>query len=147
MHLMQLEFEFICDEVVPDWKYTYPAEWTVVNVGCGDGIGRQRTAVESCPARGGCNCTHKRPNLPIETEMQPSCSASANMTLSGQPADCENGALNGEWTYQGDTADGKKYYMRDTKWERYGVVYLFFDKDGDAGTRQTLMPHPLRILL
>ena len=72
---------------------------------------------------------------PISTPSAPAgTSTSANLRLSGQPADCENGSLNGEWIYQGNTADGKKYYMRDTEWDRYGVLYLFFDKDGDAGT-------------
>lgn len=67
MRLLPLSFDPICDEVMPDWKYTYPAEWTVVNVGCGDGIGRQRTEVQSCSAPQPCSCKNARA-LHTETE-------------------------------------------------------------------------------
>lgn len=64
---MKLTFKPICHYT--NWEYTYPDEWVTVNQGCGDGIGRQRTEVESCRARGGCLCKNKR--IPrIEHEMQ-----------------------------------------------------------------------------
>lgn len=57
---LELSFQPICEQTAPDWTYRYPAEWSVVNAGCGTGIGRQRTEVGFCSARGGCNCKNKR---------------------------------------------------------------------------------------
>ena len=107
MHLMQLTFE---PAIAPDRTYDYKDTRA------------PQTQTEKQPLRGG-------------AVVVDGARTSANLRLSGQPADCENGSLNGEWIYQGTTADGKKYYMRDTKWGGYGVLYLFFDKNGDAGTK------------
>eukprot|EP00729_Bicosta_minor_P032714 gene32714-biopygen11612 len=137
---MSLSFQPICATTAPDWTYTYPAEWTDVNEGCGTGIARQRIAAEACPARGGCDCQNKRATLPIETEMQKACGEGtpADVTMKGQPSDCFGGELNGVYAYEGDTADGKRYYSHKTGsvYQSGGappVVYLFFDRDDDNG--------------
>ena len=52
--------------------------------------------------------------------------------MSGQPTSCYGGPMNGVWTYQEDTADGKHYYMRDAG-PSYGVAYLYFDRRWDGG--------------
>ena len=44
---------------------------------------------------------------------------------------CNGDALNGDYAYKGNTADGKYYYAYDTK-TSYGIVYLFYDKDSDG---------------
>lgn len=62
----------ICTTPALDWTYTYPAEWTTVNAGCGTGIARKRTEVESCPAHAVCDCANKR-TPQTETEVQQTC--------------------------------------------------------------------------
>lgn len=54
-----------------------------------------------------------------------------NLEMTGQPASCYGGGLNGEWVYQGRTADGKGYFGKDGG--AYGFVYLHFDKNSDGG--------------
>eukprot|EP00729_Bicosta_minor_P007604 gene7604-biopygen11036 len=119
----------------PAYTYTYPEQWTPVTDGCGTGIARQRTEVESCSARGGCDCNNKRAPE-TEEEEQAACTATAgnpaDLMLSGMPSNCFGGSSNGVWYYQADTADGKGYYKRNPG-EGYFVEYLFYDKDTSGG--------------
>ena len=69
---MRLSFHPICDTSPPDYTYIYPEEWTAINVGCGTGLARQRTEVESCAARGGCDCSNERAPK-SEDENQTAC--------------------------------------------------------------------------
>ena len=139
-----LFFQPICETPAPDWTYTFPDEWTTVLAGCGNGIARQRTAAESCPARGGCDCQNRRATLPTETEPQEPCQSSsdgegdpADVWMGGQPVGCNGGGLNGAWAYEGDTADGKRYYSRAVgsvyASNGFPVMYLYFDRDSDNG--------------
>lgn len=139
-----LFFQPICESPAPDWTYTFPDEWTTVLAGCGTGISRQRTAAESCPARGGCDCQNRRATLPTETEPQEPCQSSpdgegdpADVWMGGQPVGCNGGGLNGAWAYEGDTADGKRYYSRAVgsvyASNGFPVLYLYFDRDSDNG--------------
>lgn len=63
-------FTPICTST-PDFEYKYPAKWTTISTGCGNGIASQRTEVESCPGRGGC-CKNKL-ELQTETLQQQAC--------------------------------------------------------------------------
>ena len=95
---MKLSFQPVCAATA--YTYAYPQQWTAVNAGCGTGIAQQRTEVESCPARGGCDCVNKR-DPRTETEMQEKCATTAgkgkpaDLTMSGQPNSCYGGYLNG----------------------------------------------------
>ena len=42
------------------------------------------------------------------------------------------GALNGDYYYQGTTADGKHYYAHDTKTSHLIARYLYYDEDQDG---------------
>ena len=55
----------------------------------------------------------------------------ADVLMSGHLSSCYEGVFNGVWAYEGDTADGKRYYSHTAG--RYGVRYLYFDRDPDNG--------------
>ena len=122
-----------------NYVYAYPSTFAAVDAGCGDGVARQRTEVESCNAPDGCGCeANSRREVETETEYQVACCGNggpADVRVSGVDIDCYNGWLNGDYAYQGNTADGKHYYAYDTK-TSVGVAYLYYDKDPD-GPRST----------
>ena len=102
-----VSFAPICETTPPDYSYTYPDDWTSTNTSC-----QARTEVETCTPRGSCQyCTNQR---------QPATQTHCN-GVQGPPADlvlrgdtCGNSELNGVWTYQGTTADGKRYFKHLT---------------------------------
>ena len=62
----------------------------------------------------------------------------ASLMISGHSHSCYSGMYNGEYTYEGTTADGKNYYSHDTQTSWAGVLYLFFDKNCDGDTTKYL---------
>jgi hypothetical protein len=58
-----------------------------------------------------------------------------NIELDGVPESCYNGAFNGQWTYVGQTADGRPYY------KFFNDAYMFYDKDCDAGAGGITKPY------
>ena len=71
----------ICDLTPPDYVYAMPARWTIHNLGCGTGVARQRSEVESCSAPRWCSCrAGSRRDLKKETEDQEPCPTTTTTT-------------------------------------------------------------------
>lgn len=67
----------------------------------------------------------------IAIVLSPEKGAPADMRVSGDT--CNGyGALNGDYYYQGTTADGKHYYAHDTKTSHLSARYLYYDEDQDG---------------
>lgn len=98
-----------------DYTYAYPSTWTTVNAGCGDGVARRQTEVESCSALDGCSCSNQR-NVQTQTENQVACAATCpddsgaslqdtNCVCPGGTPSCSGGCTEG--TFQ---RGGKAFY-------------------------------------
>lgn len=121
-----------CASPAPAYTYRW-TEWTDVKFGCGNGF---REEVESCTAhQNGCGCAQdSRREVKSETRStEPPC---YTQDLMVSLYNCDGGELYEEFSYVGDTHDGRGYYVHVPRLDNsttnnvhWKYKYMFYDSE------------------